>query len=77
MRFVGIDIGSERHVVAIVAEHGEIVQKPVSVEEDAVGYGQLRALLGTPQDCTIAMEATGTTGKICSHGSLQKAFRSR
>jgi transposase len=59
MRFVGIDIGSERQVVAIVAEHGEIVQKPVSVEEDAVGYGRLRALLGTPQDCTIVMEATG------------------
>jgi hypothetical protein len=45
--------------VAIVGEQGEILQRPVSVQEEAAVYDRLRALLGAPQDCTIAMEATG------------------
>ncbi len=30
MRFAGIDIGAERHVVAVVNESGEILSKPVA-----------------------------------------------
>jgi len=59
MRFAGIDIGSERHAVAIVDERGEILKRPVSVGEKAAGYRRLRALLGEPADCVVAMEATG------------------
>ena len=59
MRFAGIDIGAERHAVAVVDEDGRILHKPESVGEEAAGYRRLRALLGDPTDCLIAMEATG------------------
>jgi Transposase len=47
MRFAGIDIGCE------------VLQWPVSFGEEAAGYRRLRALLGEPADCLIAIEATG------------------
>ncbi len=59
MRFVGIDIGAERHSVAIVDDGGRVVSKSVSFEEGAAGYRRLGELLGSPADCLIAMEATG------------------
>jgi len=59
MRFAGIDVGAERHYVAIVDESGAVLQKPAPVSEEATGYRQLRELLGEPQDCLVAMEATG------------------
>jgi transposase len=59
MRFAGIDIGSERHVVALVDETGAALEKPVSFGEEAAGYRRLRELLGDPADCLVAMEATG------------------
>jgi hypothetical protein len=37
MRFVGIDIASETHVVAAVSEDQQVVLKPVSFTEDAAG----------------------------------------
>lgn len=59
MRFVGIDIAAEEHVVAIVDESGAIVLKPAKFAEDAAGYEKLRGLLGAPDDVLVAMEATG------------------
>jgi transposase len=59
MRFAGIDIGAEHHAVAVVDDEGRILHKPESVGEEAAGYRRLRALLGSPEDCLIAMEATG------------------
>ncbi|MCB9600488.1 MAG: IS110 family transposase [Sandaracinus sp.] len=59
MRFVGIDIGSEKHVVAIVDEAGKPLRKPTPFSEDDLGYQQLRSLLGDPSDAFVAMEATG------------------
>jgi transposase len=58
-RFAGIDIGSERHVVALVDEHRTVLIKPKPFSEDAGGYRWLLELLRSPQDCLIAMEATG------------------
>ena len=58
-RFAGIDIGSERHVVAVVDDHREVLIKPKPFGEDAAGYQRLLELVGSPQDCLIAMEATG------------------
>jgi transposase len=58
-RFAGIDIGSERHVVAVVDDHRAVLIKPKLFGEDAAGYQRLLDLLGSPQDCLIAMEATG------------------
>lgn len=59
MRFVGIDIASEKHVVAVVDEAGGVLVKPTGFGEDAGGYGKLFELLGTAGEVLVAMEATG------------------
>lgn len=59
MRFVGIDIGSERHVVATVDEQGAVLRRPTAFAEDADGYQLLLALLGGSADPLVIMEATG------------------
>ena len=38
MRFVGIDVAAERHVVAVVVETGAILLRATPVTEDAPGY---------------------------------------
>jgi transposase len=59
MRFVGIDIASETHTVAVVGEAREIVLKATEFTEDAEGYRKLFELLAEPSGCLVAMEATG------------------
>jgi transposase len=59
MRFVGIDIASEKHVVAVVDEAGGVLVKPTGFGEDAGGYGKLFELLGAAGEVLVAMEATG------------------
>jgi len=59
MRFVGIDIGAERHVVAWVDEQGTILQRPTAFREDREGYQQLLTQLGSMAETLIVMEATG------------------
>ena len=59
MRFAGIDIASENHVVAVVDVDGQVVVKATSFKEDAGGYQRLLELLGAPDGCLVAMEATG------------------
>lgn len=59
MRFAGIDIASETHVVAVVDSEGAVVVKATPFDEDAAGYRKLLALLGPAADCRVAMEATG------------------
>lgn len=60
MQFVGIDIGSEQHVVAVVDERGGVVRKATKFREDADGYkALLEELLGPPSESFVAMEATG------------------
>lgn len=59
MRFAGIDIASETHVIAIVDAEGCVALKATSFSEDAAGYEKALGLLGTPNDVLIAMEATG------------------
>jgi transposase len=59
LRFVGIDVVAERHVVAVVDDTGTILLRATPVTEDAPGYQQLLQLLGSAQDCLVAMEATG------------------
>jgi transposase len=59
MHFAGIDIASERHVVAIVDEAGAVTLKPTPVTEDAAGYHQLIGVLGPATEVLVAMEATG------------------
>lgn len=59
MRFAGIDIASETHVLAIVHADGAVEVKATPFGEDATGYDQVLHLLGTPGEVLIAMEATG------------------
>ena len=59
MRFAGIDIASEKHVVAVVDADGGVVIKATTFTEDAAGYRELLELLGPPAECMVAMEATG------------------
>jgi transposase len=59
MRYAGIDIASETHVVAIVDDDSAVELKPTSFTEDAAGYQKVLALLGAPGEVLIAMEATG------------------
>jgi transposase len=59
MRFAGIDVAAERHVGAMVDETGRVLCKPTAFGEDAEGYAHLFQLLGAPEDCLVAPEATG------------------
>ena len=59
MRFVGIDVAAERHVVAMVDGAEAVLLKATTFTEDAEGYQTLRSLLGPPADTLVAMEATG------------------
>jgi transposase len=73
MRFVGIDIGADSHMVAGVDEVGGILLKPTKITEDADGYRRLLELLGESGDTLVAMEATGHYWKnlfamLAAHG---------
>ncbi len=59
MRWFGIDIGAETHVVAAVDDDEAVLLRPTRVSEDAVGYARLRETLGDPADALLVMEATG------------------
>ena len=59
MRFAGIDIASETHVLAVVAADGGVALKATPFTEDDLGYQKVLTLLGTPGEVLIAMEATG------------------
>jgi transposase len=59
VRFIGIDIASEKHVVAVVNEAGEALVKATPFAEDAGGYSKLIELMGPAEDALVAMEATG------------------
>lgn len=74
MKFVGIDIASETHVVAVVDEQSEVVVKPTSFGEDAVGYEKLFGLLGKPEGALVAMEATGHYWKNLFAALAAKGF---
>ena len=59
MRFAGIDIGAERHMVAMVDEQGEVLCRSSPFGEDSSGYAHLFELLGPAEGCRVAFEATG------------------
>jgi transposase len=59
MRYAGIDIASEIHVVAVVDADGQTIQKATKFGEDAEGYARLVELLKPLDDVHVGMEATG------------------
>lgn len=56
--FAGIDVASERHVLARLDARGLPLGKPVPVAEDREGHDALLRLLGPPP-VLVVMEATG------------------
>jgi transposase len=75
MRFVGIDVASEQHMVAAVDETNAVVVKPTPFTEDAVGYAKLFELLGEEADTLVAMEATGHYWKNLFAALAARGFR--
>ena len=59
MRFAGIDIASQTHVLAIVEADGAVALNATSFGEDVAGFQRAFELLGQPGEVLIAMEATG------------------
>jgi len=73
MRFAGIDIAAEEHVVAVVGEGAEVLVRPTAFGEDGAGYARLLELLRSPEALLVAMEATGHYWKnlfavLAAHG---------
>ena len=56
--FAGIDVASERHMLARLDAQGVPLGKPVPITEDGEGYNTLLRLFGAPS-VLVAMEATG------------------
>lgn len=59
MKYVGIDVGSEKHAFAVVDDQGSPVGKPRLFDEDAEGYEKLRQALPAAEEALVGMEATG------------------
>src|SRR4029077_18074928 len=59
MRYAGIDIASETHVVAVVDGEGQVVRKATRFGEDAEGYARLLDVVKPSDDVQVGMEATG------------------
>lgn len=59
MRFIGIDIGSDKHFFAVVDADGKVLRKATPFLEDEAGYTKLRNALSSADGCLVAMEATG------------------
>ena len=59
MRFAGMDIAADKHVVAVIDEQKAVVVKPTTFTEDATGYAKLVELLGPPGEVLVAMGARG------------------
>jgi hypothetical protein len=58
VRFAGIDIGSEEHVVAVLDEKSEVIVKATTFTEDAAGYGDRVRGAG---------QAPGRAGRVARH----------
>src|SRR5664279_6152625 len=56
--FAGIDIASERHVLARLGDDGKPIGKPTPITEDHEGHTKLLELLGSAP-VLVTMEATG------------------
>ena len=74
MRFAGIDVGAERHMVAVVDEESRVLCRSSPFGEDSSGYAHLFELLGPAEGRS---KLPGTTGAIYSSLCEQRAMQSR
>jgi transposase len=76
MRYVGIDISSEKHTVAIVDGESAVLVKAKDFTEDHIGYAVLFEILGEDvEDHFIAMEATGHYWQNLFAALVAKGFK--
>lgn len=59
VRYIGIDVGKDKHAIAVMGEDGELVLKPQMFNGDAEGFAKLERWLGEPGDALVGLEATG------------------
>jgi transposase len=60
MYYCGIDVAKRQHAVAFVNEKGQLMQRPLMIENTRAGFDHLRqALVGLSQPVLIGLEATG------------------
>lgn len=59
MRYIGIDVGKEKHAIAIIGQDGQLELKPKTFSENAEGHERLREWLGEPEGALVGLEATG------------------
>lgn len=74
MKYVGIDIASQTHVVAVVDETRKILVRPTPFGEDATGREKLFEILGRTADVLVAMEATGHYWRNLASDLLARGF---
>lgn len=58
-RYIGIDVGKEKHALAVMNDAGELELKSKKFTEDAEGYAWLKRVVGEPEGTLIGLEATG------------------
>src|SRR5712691_8856232 len=77
MRFAGMDVGAERHMVAMVGEDGEVLCRSSPFGEDASGYAHLFELLGPPEGLSggLGSDRTLLAQSICRF--VSKGLRRR
>jgi len=70
MKYIGIDIGKERHAASGIDDTGRIVLGAQFFAADAGGYASLTGLLrklGPASEVLAGMESTGHYGKLLAH----------
>jgi len=59
MRYIGIDVGKDKHSIAVIGSEREELLKPAAFSNDYEGYAKLDRWLGEPEDAIVGLEATG------------------
>jgi len=59
MRFVGVDVAREQHMVASVDEASHVVLRATPFTEDSEGYAKLFERLGAPERQTSRTSPNG------------------
>ncbi len=60
MYYCGIDVAKRKHAIALLDEHGQLAQRPCTIDNTRAGFEQLlHALAQLPGPVLIGLEATG------------------
>jgi transposase len=58
--YCGIDVAKRKHAIALLGEHGQVVERPFTIDNTRAGFDQLhQALAALPGAGLIGLEATG------------------